>query len=117
MNTMTSGTPPLHAASRQSAASKPSKKNTNDEPYGVDRDWSWTPGVLRPEHQRKAAGGDAELLPALALLSRLGVGRSGAVGRWWWMAVAVAAPICEEAVSGAIKENNLGEEEGAKGRP
>jgi hypothetical protein len=87
------------------------------EPYGVDRDWSWTPGVLRPEQQRKAAGGDAELLPALALLSRLGVGRSGAAGRWWWMAVAVAAPICEEAVSGAIKENNLGEEEGAKGRP
>jgi hypothetical protein len=70
---------------------------------GVDRDWSWTHGILRPEQQRKAAGGDAELLLALALLSRLGVGRSGAAGRWWRMAVPVAAPICEEAVSGADK--------------
>jgi hypothetical protein len=54
------------------------------------------PGVLRREQQRKAAGWGDELLLlalalALALLSRLGVGRCGATGRWWWMVV--AAPI------------------------
>jgi hypothetical protein len=59
---------------------------------GVERACSWMPGVLRREQQRKAAGwGDELLLLALALLSRLGVGRCGATGRWWWMVV--AAPI------------------------